>query len=303
MMQRDEGDMLSRWLTHYSGLFGVRNLTILDNGSVDPFTIALMREAEAAGAEVMWQFDTPHDFHNKGGHFENIIRHWDATFQYDYALPVDCDEILAVFTEEGLCTDYSAIHRELARLKYLRCALRLDMSLFNVPGRPGWFAPVRHFHKGFLPAYSLEMLDSGFHDPRSRLQEGFQSTRLTYLHWHNREYDELIKRARMKLHSVVDVDDRDALVEYSKKPGAVGGHLIQLLLSDQEAYNALYDDDVTVYVPPGGASNLLKRPEGISFWSARDYLEMNTDVRSYELTALHHYLRNGFREKRYLRSR
>ena len=301
MMQRDEGEMLSRWLVHYSGLFGIKNLTVLDNGSVDPYTIALLREAEAAGADVMWQFNTPHDFHNKGGHFGNIIRHWDSSFRYDYALPVDCDEILAVFAEDGLSTDYDPIHQELSRLKYLRCALRLDMSLFNVPERSNWFAPVRHFHKGFLPAYSLEILDNGFHEPRSRLQEGFRSTRLTYLHWHNRDYDELLERIRTKLQSVVNVDDREALAEYSKKPGAVGGHMIQMLLSDKASYRTLYDQDVKVYVAPGGASNLLQRPDGISFWSAHEYLEANRDVRPYELTALHHYLRVGFFEKRSLR--
>ena len=302
MMQRDEGDTLARWLGHYGGLFGYENLHIFDNGSQDRFTLELLREAESNGSRLYRGFDTQHDFQNKGGHFGNIIRHLDNSERYDFALPLDCDEILAVFTEAGLSTDHAAILAEIDTLKGETASLRLDMSMFNVPERPGWFAPDRHFVKGFLPANSIDILDNGQHEPKSRLKQGHVRTRLTYLHYHNRPFEVARALARKKLSDLVDVDDRKALRAYAKVPGAPGTHLIRTLFMSRADYVHRYEQEVQVFVPPGGASNLLLEHGKTMVWDAEAYLDRNPDVRRYELTALHHYLKHGFIEGRKLRT-
>jgi hypothetical protein len=298
MMQKNEGDVLARWLAHYGGLFGFQNLHLIDNGSSDPLTLLLLQEAEKRGATLYHGLTTQHDFQNKGGHFTNIIRHWDKRHDHDFVLPVDCDEILAVFTRHGLTTDHDEIANELDRLLPIRCALRLDMSLFNVPDRPGWFCPDRFFHKGFLPAGSLDVLDNGQHAPKSRLAEGHVTTRLTYLHFHNRPYEIARQRARSKLSDLVDVDDPDALARYAQQQDAPGAHLLQMLSMSKEDYLRRYDKEVKVFVPDAGDVTLVSCDDKSWIWDSDRYIDDHPDVRFYALSPLHHYLRHGFLEGR-----
>lgn len=301
MMQRDEGDMLLRWLSHYSGLFGFENLSIMDNGSTDPFTLEILRIAEQRGVRIYWDLGTKHDFVNKGGHVANIIRHWDASFDYDFALPVDCDEFLGVLTDDGLATSAAAVLTELDRLRSMRTALRIDMSLFNVPGRPGWFSPDRHFHKGFLPANSLATMDNGYHAPESRHAPGYETTRLVYLHWHNRSFKAVVERARRKLGNLVDVDNCDALIEYEKKPKAPSAHLVKTVLMTPEEYADKYKQELNFFAAsPGEGLNFLSHSTWLRPWDPHRYLAANKDVRAYALGPLHHYLKLGFLEGRLL---
>jgi len=274
----------------------------MDNGSTDPYTLALLKTAKKKGACLYWGYDTPHDFHNKGGHFGNIIKHWDAEHKYDYALPVDCDELLSVFTRTGISTSANDIHEELERLNGTRCTLRIDMSLFNIPERTGWFAPVRHFHKGFLPSNALEILDNGHHEPVSRLEPGYRSTRLTYLHHHNRPFDAWRAMIKRKLNGRVDTSDESALLAYEAKPGAEGVHLIRSLFMSREEYVYQYAKELQIHAGIGeGKLTLLNLPgNNIEIWDNNAYLAVNPDVTGYDLTALHHYIRYGFLEGRTL---
>lgn len=299
MMQKNEGDALARWLSHYGALFGPAALTVLDNGSDDPLTVRLLDAAERSGVTVMRQFVTPHDYRQKGGHFGNIIKSWDHDHAYDFALPLDCDEILAVFTQDGLSVVPQDIHKEFDRLLGTRRALRLDMLLFNIPERPGWFAPVRHFHKGFVPAKSLHQLDNGQHDPSTSLEPGHHSTRFTYLHWHNLSHEETVSRARTKLKGYVDLEDREALLAYEKKPGVPSSHAVAIVLRTREEFLEVFKDEVRVFVDGAGGRNLIEAGDRLFVWDAGRYLARNRDVAEhYDLTALNHYLRFGFREGR-----
>ncbi|MCQ8241544.1 glycosyltransferase family 2 protein [Rhizosaccharibacter radicis] len=94
--------MLAQWINHYSTPFGLSNLPVMDNGPRDRKTIDILKTAESRGMNVMWGYDTPHDFRRKGGHLGNIIKGIrDAIGGYDFALPVDCDELLAVVAPRG----------------------------------------------------------------------------------------------------------------------------------------------------------------------------------------------------------
>ena len=299
MMQRNEGDALVRWLSNYGGLFGFENLTILDNGTTDAFTLDVLRHAELSGAYVRWGLDALRDFREKGGHLTNVIKAWDHEGGYDFALPVDCDELLAVFDETGLTTDRDAILAEFDRLMPVRSALRIDLSMFNVPDRPGWFVPDRHFYKGFLPARSIAAIDNGHHAPESRLAPGFELTRFTYLHWHNRSYDATMALIRRKLTGRVDVHDRDALIAFRDTPNAPGAHMVDTLLMSREEYLDRYRGQVALFMPPGDRGvHFLSGGGRFHRWDAAAYLRANEDVRAYWQGPLHHYLRHGFNEAR-----
>lgn len=299
MMQKNEGPLLLRWFNHYSRLFTTENLTVMDNGSTDPYTISILKHFEVLGAKILRAHVTYHDFNEKGGHFQNIIKSWDAELDYDFALPVDCDEFLAVFTNHRVSVDSADVMAELDGLKDVQCALRIDTSLFNVPDDPGWFSPIRHFHKGFLPARSIFELDNGQHAPVSRLKDGHISTRLTYLHWHNRSLPDLKAATIRKLAGRVDINNPTALKEYGRNPSLPGNHLVVNLSLTAKMYKSLYNNELCISVPDLATDVMeLRENEIKSPWSAVDYLANNPDVHEYALGPLHHYIRAGWREKR-----
>ncbi|MCQ8241545.1 glycosyltransferase family 2 protein [Rhizosaccharibacter radicis] len=304
MMQRDERTLLRQWITHYATLFGLSNLTVMDNGSTDETVLSTLKRAQARGMNVIWGNDTPHDFHFKGGHFKHIIRSiWDREGGYDFALPVDCDELLGVFTDDGVSIDRADIHAQLnALIGVTRRALRMEMSLFNVPGQPGWFAIDRSFHKGFLVADTIETIDNGQHQPVSRHEPGFHATRLTYLHWHNRPLDELRHHSRMKLDpSLRDLSD-EQLREREGTPGVPGAHLIRNLFLREEDYRRQYDEKLQLFVPGlwPGVTRLRKSAQE-SVWDAGAYLSRNPDVSAFAHGPLYHYVWRGWDEGRNLR--
>lgn len=310
MMQRDEGAMLMAWLSYYGRVFGFSNLTIFDNGSRDPLTLHLLTQAERCGVTVRRDCDDPGDFHGKGLHFAEQIREWDRGAPYDFALPIDCDEFLAVVGNEGLSTEPSVIQREFAYHLGETRALRIATSLFNVPARSGWFAVDTGFYKGFLPSRSVGVVDNGQHNPTSMRAPGFALTRFTYLHWHNHDYGEMQRRARLKLsNSLLDPDDRPALMRYAATPNLPGRHLVGVLLEDERHFLSRYDGLLQAYVPwAKSASSLPTHVENgpILFqdasmtrpWSAAAYEDAQPDVRGWAPGPLMHYLLHGWAEGR-----
>lgn len=305
MMQKNEGPRLARWLTHYAALFGMSNLLIFDNGSDDPYTHALLDEAERCGAHVRRDLNTPFDFQNKGGHFTNIIRSLNHDAEYDFALPVDCDELLCAFTEDGLSMSKEDVMNELLRLKPLDCSFLIELSLFNLPGleNEGWYAPHRHFQKGFVPAYRDAMIDNGHHAPSLAHTTELRATRFVYLHSHNRPYEEMLRLCRNKLIPEMDhpddVLDDEKILEYITRPGCPGSHLGYMLLKTQEEYENSYKDEVQLYFRDG--LTLIRTKDGqLRRWDAAAYLERHPDVAGYESGPLAHYLMHGAREGRSL---
>lgn len=302
MMQKDEGDRLAKWLAHYSDLFGYDNLTILDNGSTDERTIALLNDAERRGVSLRWDLTALHDFQRKGGHIANIIRWWDSVYEYDFALPVDCDELLAVFTPYGLSYEKGAIHAAFDALKGQQCAFRIATSLFNVPERAGWYAPVRSFHKGFVAAKTIAGCDDGQHEPRSHVQDEIVNTLFTYVHDHYRSYEQWRQLLKIKVQGLVDPDDEDALREYLNTPNAESAHAAAGLLVSREEYASLYNNEIRIMPVFGTMDRVFLEGPGvrICMWDAEAYLACHPDVRTYGLGTLQHYLRYGFVEGRQL---
>ncbi|MXV35373.1 MULTISPECIES: glycosyltransferase family 2 protein [unclassified Saccharibacter] len=300
MMQKDEGPRLARWLTHYGQIFGMKNLILFDNGSQDPFTLALLKEAERHGCHVRYDLTSTGDFREKGQHFTNVIASLDHDVHYDFALPVDCDELLCAFTEDGLSLQKEAIYEELERLKPCRGPLTINLSLFNVPQQEGWYAPRRLFPKGFVPARCGARIDNGHHFPTSQEEPNSTLTRFTYLHNHHRPYQEMINRAKAKLAlEVNDISDLEELREHESK-GLPGGHLVRTILQNRRQYNATYNNEVQLYFRGNGI--LLRRPreKEVHIWDSQRYLERHPDTASYVPGPLSHYLTYGAPEGREL---
>ncbi len=295
-MQRNEGRRLRHWVEHHAAISGHRRLTILDNGSSDPDTIQVLAEARKRGCTVL-DFPGRHHFENKGSIVADVIRDWDQTRLYDFAIPCDADERLAVWTDEGVDASPAAVMAELARYVGSKSAFRIDTSLFNVPERAGWYAPDIHFHKSFLPARTIGSLDLGFHWAESRFTTGQRHTRLVWLHEHNGTFAEAQRNARWKLEDRVDLNDPAALDSYAAA-GLPGAHLVSTLSMTDTDYRARYDDRLRLSVGPRTELMLPGSRDPVP-WNGKAYLLTHPDVaRNWELTALQHYTRHGVTEGR-----
>lgn len=308
-MQRDEGEVLDRWLAHYADLFGYRQLVIIDNDSTDPLTLSLLDEAEISGAAVIRQYAGRQDFEMKGAVVTTVIQSIEAQLKQklglvcDFVLPVDCDELLAVFTPDRISLAYDDIRAELVACLGIDDVLRVGMSMFNVPGRSGWFCPNRSFHKGFVRGGRLASLDKGFHVPCTTHGDAYRTTRFTYLHYHNVALPELHRKARMKLaEPYASCTDEAALRAYAQDASVPGNHLIADLLLGEAEYHAIYDGELRIRVLAQSDAGTLLRIGGETVrWDASAYLRLNPDVVAYGLGPLEHYMAWGWAEGRMLR--
>ncbi|QHI95649.1 hypothetical protein GT348_04670 [Aristophania vespae] len=298
MMQKNEGPALARWLAHYGAIFGIPNLIILDNGSTDPLTLSLLNEAEYRGAVIERNLTNPEDFQHKGRHLTALIHALDHDEEYDFAIPVDCDEILGIFTPEGLSIEKNTILAEFAALKSHRGAFAISPSLFNVPEKKGWYSPNRHFPKGFVPSRCGAVIDDGHHFPSSMEIAGQLPTKFTYFHHHNRPYHEMQNYSRAKLSlEIEDVNDIEKLRE-RERLALPGGHLVRSLLLTEKEYGAIYEKEVQLFFE--GNSVILRTPKGVRLWDANLYLKRHPDTHHYGPGPLCHYLMHGFLEGREL---
>ncbi len=243
-MQRDETALLEPWLRHHGMLFGLENLVVLDNGSREPAVLDTLARHERAGVRVERAHAAPRDFLDKGLHVARVIAELDRLGGYDFALPIDCDEFLAVFDEHGLSCSRGAVDAAFDALLGERRALGIELSLANVVGRPGWFV-ADTLPKGFLPAGSVLDIDHGFHRPRSRLADGMRPTRFCFLHFHNKPFPTLLAHARRKLDGLVDHRDPDALRRYD----GINRHLVPYFFLTEAQYHAIPDRMLTLQVP------------------------------------------------------
>lgn len=330
MMQRDEETLIDTWFKYYGYLFGFENITVFDNGSEIESVITTLRTYEKVGCRIYWDYKRVEDFEGKGFHFTNIIRSWDHDHDYDFAIPLDCDEFLAVFSDNGISCSREAVHKYLDGLIGTKQAIGIEWSLYNVPQKPSWFRPEL-YRKGILPRSSIDFLDHGFHEPRSRLAPGKRETHLAYFHLHNKSYTTTIEHAKRKLAHLVDVENLSALKAYI----GPGFHLINHFLLTEKEFLCKYDKVLTVrcdeftnllkalsasWPELAGAgdeyltddSNIIIRLPGKAermglaqevCFSAAAYLELNSDIKNSSSTPLMHYIRFGHGEGRDFASR
>lgn len=245
MMQRDEELLLEPWLRYYGYLFGFENLCVFDHGSVRPDVIETLRFYERLGVETRWDLTSPGDFLSKGQHFRNVIRHWDQAGDYDFVFPVDCDEFLALFTESGITCGRQAIHAALDALPPGQGVFKFDLSLFNVPEQPGWFA-VEPFQKTFARCGAIGDIDHSFQSIQGR--DGTEEaghTSFVYLHHHYKTLARTREQASQKLEGLVDTGDLDALRAYD----GPARHLVRHFLLDEAQYRSQFDGHMLLEIP------------------------------------------------------
>ena len=132
MMQKNETELLEKWIVYHSELFGTENLFLFDNGSDDKKTIEILRVWQNKGLNVSWEHSTKHDFESKGTILGDRIKVLEESNSYDCFIPLDCDEFLAVrLVNGGISCEFQDICSEIERYIGTQEPLIIDAQFFN----------------------------------------------------------------------------------------------------------------------------------------------------------------------------
>ncbi|MDE2240382.1 MAG: glycosyltransferase family 2 protein, partial [Rhodospirillales bacterium] len=163
LMQKNEVNALEPWLLYHAYLFGMRNLCVIDHGSTHPKVLNTLSWYEQDGLRVV-RLPAEADFGLQGEFMTNAMRVMDEEGDYDFLLPIDCDEFLAVRREDGSFTcNKKDILDELANYAGRTETLEIKQNLLNILGHPNtyWALP---YQKVFFSGGNLGLLCHGSHE-------------------------------------------------------------------------------------------------------------------------------------------
>ena len=317
MMQRNEDLLLELWIAYHGYLFGFENLYVFDNGSTSQKVDEVLLRYEAVGIKVIRDRNSPKDFDNKGWLVGNLIKDMQNKEAYDFFLPLDCDEFVALAGSDGFTTRRNEIGAYFDKRKGVDSVLRVTHSLVNLPGSVDTFALIDHC-KSIIPSGNFRSLDHGFHEAELLTGKTFLASDILHVHMHNKPFAILLQHAKDKLRPFVDVDDKAALSNYN----GVGVHLVPYFFDYEERYFrrfaastrfhfhglkqfahtlhfANFVQEWTVGAPPElheAQANFVPDPR----FTAVGYNEANPDVVKSGMNAVLHYYLFGHREGRRL---
>jgi predicted SAM-dependent methyltransferase len=244
MMQKDERFLLKPWLAYYGHLFGFENLFVFDNGSELDEVQDILAEHERKGVTVNRDHTSREAYRAKGDIIGNQITLLDACEEYDFLIPLDCDEFIVLKGDTGYTPSRDYILAYLESLIGESQALRFPYQLANHPLQPDIYHYFTFF-KSFFPAGTFKWMDHGHHEGQSRKAEGFKDTHLIHLHFHCKPLDLQVEQARQSWVGSVSTDDRRKLADY-RGPSA---HLVSYFLQTKKEYYAGFLDMVHFYLP------------------------------------------------------
>ena len=232
MMQKNEEELLNKWISYHSYLVGRKNLFVFDNGSTNEIVISQLRECQQRGINVSWDKNQKADFENKGTIFKDLITKFDQEDPYDFYIPLDCDEFLATLDDEGnISCDSQALKYNL--LKYIDNdqLLMMDSQYYNSAISPCFFNK-QPYRKCFFKKNTILQLDKGFHWGKIKTSENELRTNLIHVHFHNKPYNIAKEHAKEKLSGRVKNFDLLTLQNYNGS----GLHLVRFFLETEPEY-------------------------------------------------------------------
>ena len=239
VMLKNERTLTPRFLAYHMALFGIENIYVFDNGSTDPEISAELFKFELAGGHVRRDFTTSDDFHRKGTIIGDLIKLLDAEQQYDFYIPLDCDEFVVLRTLNGYTAEPEEIHAYLDGLRGDRRILHVTQNLSNLLGTPDTFR-VAEYSKTIWPREVFLHMDHGYHTGLDRNDSSpYVVCDIVYAHFHYRPYEEVIKFAKQKLRVALtdaQIEDRPTLSAFR----GIGWHMTQYILDGPGAYYAQF---------------------------------------------------------------
>lgn len=234
MMQKNEDELLDKWINYHGNIFGFDNLYVYDNGSTSSRIKDVANLFSERGVNFYFDNNDPSDFENKGEVLGKKIIELESTGLYEFIIPLDCDEFVAVLDEEGeISCCSSKIKSELMNHIDSDDVLLFKGQYFNSPLDKDRFR-FESNRKCFFRSGTFKSLDIGFHWGKSRLSGGEHRTSLVQFHFHNKPFCLIQSHAREKLKSRVKSFERKDLEEYT----GAGFHMTRYFLIDEKDYLA-----------------------------------------------------------------
>lgn len=248
-MQKNERRLLEPWIVYHSWLFGLENLFVFDNGSVDPVVIEILEHYRARGLNVDYSFHTRADYEGKGDLIARTIQGLDAvSAPYDFYFPLDCDEfIVATASDGGFVLGGEAIAQALQPYLNEQRTLTVSSRCRNSPVHLDRYLPG-NAHKCFFARSACLTLDTGYHYGRARHTDERVQTPLVYVEFRFRPYREYQFFARQKLRERLANFTKAELRSY-REAGRAGNHMVEYVLMSPEEYQASFSDAGRVYFP------------------------------------------------------
>lgn len=205
MMQKNERDLLEPWLAYHGDLFGLENLYVYDNGSIDPIVIEILNRYEKLGLNIIREFNTSEHFHQKGVFLKKKILELESQ-NYDFFIPLDCDEFFTLLhTSDNIINcNKNKILEELNAVKGQHAVYKVEFSYPNILEKPNEFLGWEH-QKRFFSNHSINYLDHGYHAATGRNGAILLSTRFAYIHYHFKPFSEMVKHSKEKLKPYFDL--------------------------------------------------------------------------------------------------
>jgi len=234
MMQKNEDELLDKWIAYHSYLVGHQNLFIYDNGSTSENTLTKLNRARDVGVNIISDYSTKNDYESRGSIFTDKIKTLDDSGKYDFYMLIDCDEFLATVDHEGIITcDRTALSASLANYRDSEDVLMIDGQYYNSSISTQWFNK-QPYRKCFFRRGNIASLDQGFHWGKVTTSVNETRTNLVHIHFHNKPYLIAKEHARQKLEGRVDSFDLDYLKNYKGK----GFHLVRFFVEGEEQFIA-----------------------------------------------------------------
>lgn len=227
MMQKDEDMLLDFWIRYHADLFGLRNLTIFDNGSTRPDVLERLDRFERDGGTVERRCRGPAAFRSKG---MVLLRRMRVLRRSGYRvfLPLDCDEFVALTSGDGYAIDFASIRAEVEEAGRTPAA-RVTRTFDNHPDDADSFAPDEA-SKVFGSFEGIDRLGCGYHS----VDAPMATTSLCYVHYHNRPYPDLRARAAAKVAAHGHGLEPEALAAYAASRKAGRPNAVEVLMSETE---------------------------------------------------------------------
>lgn len=234
LMCKNEGHVLDAWLKHHLNIVVPQNIFIFDNGSTDSITCEILSRAIKIGCNVELKFDSKKHFNSKGTVMVLKILELDLFENFDFYIPLDTDEFLAVEKDGSVESRADFIYSELALLPNIQAPLRIVKGLESNPFHKGYFKRTE-ISKSLFKRETIKSLDLGFHMGQTINGGTPFKTDLTLLDFHHMNFNEVKRRALEKLEGRVNINDKEALEKYEL--GKLEGfHLVQEILMNPDSY-------------------------------------------------------------------
>ncbi|MEP0356633.1 glycosyltransferase family 2 protein [Paraglaciecola sp.] len=233
MMQKNESELLDKWLRYHGYLFGFDNLYVYDNGSEDKAIRETLQDYQPLGVNVDLEHNQKIDFENKGSLFLNKISQLQSErSDYDFYIPLDCDEFIGFLDDEGnVSCDKTGLDALLTQYIDQQDLLLFDSQYYNSSVSDVLFNK-QPYRKCLFYKNTIASLDVGFHWGKVKNSDKEQRTRLIQFHFHNKPFSIGKEHAREKLVNRVKDFEPKTLNNY-QGPGL---HLVRFFNQSETSY-------------------------------------------------------------------